>query len=386
MAKIYPPKVNSDASAAHRTIYESLALLPDEFTVIQNVRFTDPQGNRAGAIDFLIIHPSLGLLVVGVSGGLVRLADSQWRSSEPNGSGDRPIANPYRQAQESRVAFSRWLRADSAASQYAAEYNRHIESAVALPNVELGQTNLGLNASAHNTIDRADLPNPEAALRRVMSHAEVNYQLSAAAIALLVGKLTQPPAAPVSSAAPTRPVAAPALPVSSGSSLGGRTISLLTVFIALIVVAVLVALLLGGNRKVNNPPTVAALTATIATVTPSPVPVLAIATATDTAAPIAATDTPLPPTLALPSPTPILALAVGADAVVSASDGLHVRKQPSASADQVIKLAQGVRVHIIGGPQQADGYTWWQIVGWPQDNGDSGWCAGDFLQPVAKQQ
>jgi len=65
-------------------------------------------------------------------------------------------------------------------------------------------------------------------------------------------------------------------------------------------------------------------------------------------------------------------LAVGGTAKINAAGGLNVREQASRSAKQVGKLNSGVVVTLIGGPAEADGYTWWQV-----DNGSGlkGWVA-----------
>lgn len=118
-------------------------------------------------------------------------------------------------------------------------------------------------------------------------------------------------------------------------------------------------------------------------------------TATATAAPTALptlvqVDTPTPaPSVATPTPSvavnpPPNILAVGGYAAVNGTSGLNVRDQASTTGAVVDQLSSGAVVHIIGGPTQAGGYSWWQVDGWPNANGKSGWCAGKFLKPTAK--
>lgn len=71
------------------------------------------------------------------------------------------------------------------------------------------------------------------------------------------------------------------------------------------------------------------------------------------------------------------ALAVGGTASVT-QDGLNLRASATTNSDVVTTLAAGQTLTIIGGPQDADGYTWWQIQ---LDDGTQGWVAADFLQP-----
>jgi len=111
------------------------------------------------------------------------------------------------------------------------------------------------------------------------------------------------------------------------------------------------------------------------------------ATATPTAAPPTATPTPAPatPTPAPPTPTPTPVpdvLQVGGKATVNAEAGLRVRSGPGTNFDLVIMLPYGMVVDVIGGPERADSYTWWQIeFSTPEGQKSRGWVAGDFLDP-----
>jgi hypothetical protein len=65
---------------------------------------------------------------------------------------------------------------------------------------------------------------------------------------------------------------------------------------------------------------------------------------------------------------------------IQVSDGpLNVRSQPSTSGALVAELATGTQMCVTGGPQSADGYTWYQI----NANGTTGWVAGNFCTLVA---
>ena len=70
-------------------------------------------------------------------------------------------------------------------------------------------------------------------------------------------------------------------------------------------------------------------------------------------------------------------LSVGNVATVT-ENGLNMRASASTSAEIVTTLAQGQQATIIGGPQDADGFAWWQIQ---LEDGTQGWVAADFLQP-----
>jgi len=114
--------------------------------------------------------------------------------------------------------------------------------------------------------------------------------------------------------------------------------------------------------------------------TPTPTPVLQ---ETPTPTPEPATPTPEPPT---PTPTPASdALQVGSKATVNAEAGLRVRSGPGTNFDLVITLPYGMVVDVVGGPERADSYTWWQIeFSTPEGQKQQGWVAGDFLDPGIK--
>lgn len=137
---------------------------------------------------------------------------------------------------------------------------------------------------------------------------------------------------------------------------------------------VLASILGGGRTPVPTPTPTAAGVAPAVTPSPTPVP-LPTPTATPTSEP--------------PTPTPTATpgadvLRVGGKATVNAEAGLRVRSGPGTNFDPVTTLPVGTVVEIIGGPQRANTYTWWQIRFTLADGTrGEGWAAGDFLDPGA---
>jgi hypothetical protein len=61
-------------------------------------------------------------------------------------------------------------------------------------------------------------------------------------------------------------------------------------------------------------------------------------------------------------------------------DGIRVRDEPGLDATQIGRLSAGQRVRVVGGPEDADGYHWYQVSLFP--SGASGWlAAGDEATP-----
>ena len=79
MALMYPTSLPDDvASAAERRLFGLFqAQLPDDFVVLHSVKWLvrERRFDRDGEADFLIVHPDLGILVLEVKGGGVRVDD-----------------------------------------------------------------------------------------------------------------------------------------------------------------------------------------------------------------------------------------------------------------------------------------------------------------------
>ena len=103
--------------------------------------------------------------------------------------------------------------------------------------------------------------------------------------------------------------------------------------------------------------------------------------AAETPASLALTGPPVPTVIVTNTPIP---LAVGAQAIVYnvGSDELNVRNIPSINNSEVLfRAAAGTVFNIIDGPQEADGFTWWQLHD-PQFE-VIGWAVARYLQTVS---
>jgi len=118
----------------------------------------------------------------------------------------------------------------------------------------------------------------------------------------------------------------------------------------------------GPTLQPTIPPATTATTATKSTVP--------LATFTPTAG---AASTPE----VVPSPT-VADLAVGSKAKVvnTGGTGLNMRAGPSTGQTRVKTLAENAVVDIVGGPQTADSFIWYQVR---DSSGTIGWVVGKFL-------
>jgi uncharacterized protein YgiM (DUF1202 family) len=129
----------------------------------------------------------------------------------------------------------------------------------------------------------------------------------------------------------------------------------------------------------------ARLITTQPTQAPTMIATLALAPVTPTlqVLPTLATFTPVPAEVAAtptgePTAAPATTLAIGGKAVANAGAGLNMRSGAGTGQSVVKRLPKDTEVEIIGGPKEANDYTWWQVR---DSAGVTGWVASEFLNP-----
>lgn len=138
---------------------------------------------------------------------------------------------------------------------------------------------------------------------------------------------------------------------------------------AAIIVAAIVAIgvvlgvekLTGGssNNKAATAPSTTATAAASTSATPS-----ASVTARASTTPAAAVGTPGGP------------FTTGQKVTVTGTgECLNIRPGPSTSGSAIACVPDGTTATVTGGPQDAEGYTWWKV----QTDKGEGWAAGDYL-------
>jgi len=114
------------------------------------------------------------------------------------------------------------------------------------------------------------------------------------------------------------------------------------------------------------------MVSTLTQAAPTPTPTATILRPTVTLFP---TNTPAP----TPTPTPEAPTTIAVGGYVAVVEGVNFRQEAGRSAQIIRTLGNGEILEVIGGPQDADELTWWQLR---DPNGAEGWAAGDFLQPT----
>lgn len=116
-------------------------------------------------------------------------------------------------------------------------------------------------------------------------------------------------------------------------------------------------------------------------VTPITEPTIVVLTAPPTTQAVANDEPPLP-AIVVATATPEdaeKAIDVGVYTAVANTEGVGVTVRGGPSTDNVrlLLLDEGDGGLVVGGPQEANGFTWWQLR---LDDGTEGWVAADFLE------
>ena len=138
------------------------------------------------------------------------------------------------------------------------------------------------------------------------------------------------------------------------------------------------------KTKVTPTPTVKIMrTQSTATPVPDPEEDAATPTLEVMATPVPPTATPAPEATDTPVPPepedPPDAMVVGDNATVvgTGGAGLNMRAGAGTGHPRIKTLKEGSTVELIGGPEDANGYTWWQLR---DETGTTGWGADKFLE------
>ncbi len=81
---------------------------------------------------------------------------------------------------------------------------------------------------------------------------------------------------------------------------------------------------------------------------------------------------------AVADPNAFTEIGVGAP-VVTNTDTINLRAEPTIDAEAIDQLGAGVELTVIGGPEDADDFTWWQVEVTGSEGPIQGWLAADFI-------
>lgn len=110
MATIYPDRIKPGTSEAERRLHAAFRRLSDDWTVFHSVAWQATRNGKPsdGEADFVMVHPSRGLIMLEVKGGGIRHEGGRWWSF--NAKGRHPIRDPFEQATSSKHSLVRYLQ------------------------------------------------------------------------------------------------------------------------------------------------------------------------------------------------------------------------------------------------------------------------------------
>ena len=99
------------------------------------------------------------------------------------------------------------------------------------------------------------------------------------------------------------------------------------------------------------------------------------------------TTTPTPVLTAAPTPTPApilpgtIEVGTRVEVIGTGGAGVSIRVEARTNGERLDVANEGDTLLIVGGPEEADGYTWWFL----RDESNAareGWAVSDYLSPI----
>jgi len=158
-----PPRIPPELTS-ERDVLAALRTLPPEAHVFARLRILDAETNRDRELDFLVLHPDLGIVIVEVKGRGVEPKGDQWIRRDAHGREQVMDETPGEQLQAQQYALLRYLKdADLG-------FIPQVTRVVALPCLPLGKDEgLGPDLPACRILTREKLQAPFLSLRTAVT-------------------------------------------------------------------------------------------------------------------------------------------------------------------------------------------------------------------------
>jgi hypothetical protein len=157
MARMIPESPVDTESPAERRLFERFRdETPDEIVAFHSVAWQVPGKNRRpeqGESDFVLAHPSYGVLTLEVKGGSVRYDAQAGRWFTVGKDGESPIKDPVRQARRASHLLARTLARSARGGGETIGFGH----AVAFPDCRVGRTTLRPDLPRELVLDHADV-------------------------------------------------------------------------------------------------------------------------------------------------------------------------------------------------------------------------------------
>ena len=152
---------------SEQEVLAALRTLPPEAHVFARLALLDPETNADRELDFLVLHPDLGLVIVEVKGKGVEPMGDHWIRRRSDGSETNLDESPGEQLQAQQWALVRFLQ------QAAPGFIPQVTRVLALPALPLPEgQGLGPDLPACRILTRPKLNHPFEALRQAVAGGE----------------------------------------------------------------------------------------------------------------------------------------------------------------------------------------------------------------------
>lgn len=176
MARMVPDRLRRTTSAAEELLYGKFQReLPAEYTVVHGARWVGRRHGRRGEdgeIDFVVLHPREGILVLEAKSGEVFRDGPTGRWVQRVGGREEEIQSPVEQAESGKHT----LRALFERMPGVARRRLHLVHGVALPFHQAPAAGLGLDLPRERLLDQAALHNVTSFVRRALESADARRQ------------------------------------------------------------------------------------------------------------------------------------------------------------------------------------------------------------------
>ncbi len=101
--------------------YDQLEAVADAYLIFHSIKWRSKSGGSEGEIDFLVVHPQKGILVLEVKGGIITVRDEnkpQWYSRTRHTDSREFKIDPMGQADRNAREFRAWLKHDPRTSHH----------------------------------------------------------------------------------------------------------------------------------------------------------------------------------------------------------------------------------------------------------------------------
>lgn len=163
---MFPKECPAGANPSEEVVYRALRGLSDDWCVVHNFCFVVPPTatKRAlnGQIDFILLHRSMGMIVLEAKGGGYEVEDGVWYTF-PSGRREVMDRSPFAQAMTNRYELADYI------SRATGERGLSAGHAVAFPD-GAPRGHLGAEAPSAITLSGVDLADAKRAIAQVCSH------------------------------------------------------------------------------------------------------------------------------------------------------------------------------------------------------------------------